>query len=376
MGGAVLSKGLIGVALPALALIVYASIERDGQLLRRLHWLPGLLVLCGIALPWFILVQHRNPEFFQFFFVREHFERYLLPDHHRPGAWWYYAPVLALGLLPWTPCIPAAARRGWSAPAQSNGFKPERFLVVWSVVIVVFFSASQSKLPGYVLPVFPALLLLLARHYPEMSEIMRRAPAYACAICGIVLLVGAALHPSVAANPSWPLSDAHYAVWLIAAAIVMFWAGIHALHLMRTRNNVSIPVLGLGSLLALQLALSGMHSVDGGYSSERFIEGVVGEKLSFPREWPFYSVATYDQSIPFYLGRPVTLVAYKGELAAGIAAEPEKYIGSLDEFVKRWLEDDQAFAVMARPLYEKLTQEGLPGRLLARDEQRAVIARR
>ncbi len=376
MGCAVLSKGLIGIVLPALALAVYASIERDGQLLRRLHWIPGLFILCGIALPWFILVQERNPEFFQFFFIREHFERYLLPDHHRPGAWWYYAPVLALALLPWTPCIPSAVRMGWRAPAQSNGFKPERFLVIWSAVIVVFFSASQSKLPGYVLPAFPALLLLLVKHYPDMPEVTRRAPAFACAICGGVLLVGAALLPSVAANRSWLALDADYAVWLLAAAIVMSWAGIHALRLTRAQSNASILVLGLGSLLALQLALSGMHSVDDHFSSERFIEGIVGDELSFPREPPFYSVEIYDQSIPFYLGRPITLVKYQGELAPGIAAEPEKYVDSTSDFVERWMQHAEAFAVMKPSLYEKLKHEGLPSRLLALDTRRAVIARR
>jgi len=142
------------------------------------------------------------------------------------------------------------------------------------------------------------------------------------------------------------------------------------------RQEASLAVLGLGSLLAVQLALSGTHLLDERYSSERLVETVVGEKKQFPREPPFYSVASFDQSVPFYLGRPVTLVGYKDELAPGIAAEPEKYVGSIDEFLRRWQEHPEAFAIMTPLLYDRLRREGLPGRIVARDARRIIIARR
>ena len=103
---------------------MYLAIERDLSVLRRLHWAPGLAVFGAIALPWFVLAQQRNPEFFHFFFIREHFERYLLPDHHRPGPWWYFVPVLLVGLLPWTPSIPAVFAGAWRTGV---GFKLDRF---------------------------------------------------------------------------------------------------------------------------------------------------------------------------------------------------------------------------------------------------------
>jgi len=372
---AVLSKGIVGFVLPALALMVYVAIERDWALLRRLHWGAGLCVFGAIVLPWFALVQHRNPEFFHFFFIQEHVERYLLPHHHRPGPWWYFIPVLLIGLLPWTPSIPAAIARGWRASSPA-GFKLDRFLIVWAGVVVVFFSASQSKLPGYVLPASPAILLLFARHYPAMSERLRRAPALACVASGVGLALLAAVLPTLSARLLWAEFNADYSMWLFAAALTLSAAGLAALRLLRRgRGETSLAVLGLGSLLAIQLALSGTHVLDGHYSSERLIETVAGEKLRFPREPPFYSVATYDQSVPFYLGRPVTLVGYKGELAPGIAAEPGQYIGSIDEFLKSWREHTEAFAIMTPLLYEKLRPQGFPGRVLARDEWRVIISR-
>src|SRR6266480_4047139 len=373
---AVLSKGIVGIVIPGLALLVYLVIERDLSPLRRLHWVAGLCVFGAIVLPWFILVQERNPEFFGFFFIREHFERYWLPHHHRAGPWWYFIPVLLVGLLPWTPSIPAALARAWRTAAPP-GFKIDRFLVIWAGVVVVFFSASHSKLPGYVLPALPAILLLLARHYPALSERARRAPALACIASGLALGLLAAVLPHLDARLSWTEFDAHYAIWLLAAGLVLSAAGLTGLRLQRRASDeASIAVVGLGSLLAVQIALSGTHVLDEHYSSARLMEGVVGEKLRFPREPPFYSVASFDQSVPFYLGRPVTLVGYKDELAPGIAAEPGKYVASVEEFLGRWDGHGEAFAIMTPHFYEKLRRQGLPGRILARDARRIIVARR
>ena len=373
---AVLSKGIVGIVIPALALVVYVMLERDLSTLKRLHWAPGLAVLAAIALPWFVLAQQRNPEFFHFFFVQEHLERYLLPNHHRPGPWWYFIPVLLVGLLPWTPSIPAAFARAWRAPAPL-GFKLDRFLVIWTAVVVVFFSASHSKLPGYVLPAVPAVLLLFARHYPGLSGGARCAPAIACVTSGLALALLAVALPSLSPHWSWTEFDGQYAIWLFAAALSMWAAGLVGLHLhWRASDEASIVVVGLGSLLAVQIALSGTHVLDEHYSSERIVEAVVGDTLRFPREPPFYSVASFDQSVPFYLGRPVTLVGYKDELAPGIAAEPGKYVASVEEFRGRWDGHGEAFAIMTPHFYEKLKEQGLPGRVLARDARRIIVARR
>src|SRR5215467_14169597 len=228
---AVLSKGLIGIVIPGLALAVYVAVARDFSALRRLHWIAGLVLFSAIAVPWFVLVQHRNPEFFHFFFIREHFERYLLSDHHRPGPWWYFVPVVLVGLLPWTPAVPAAIARAWKAPAE--GFKVDRFLVIWAAVVVVFFSASHSKLPGYVLPAVPAILLLLARHYPAMSDRLRRWPAVACVASGAVLALLAAALLALSGRLPWKGVQAEYSIWLLGAALVLSVAGFAALELRR-----------------------------------------------------------------------------------------------------------------------------------------------
>jgi 4-amino-4-deoxy-L-arabinose transferase-like glycosyltransferase len=373
---AVLSKGLVSIVIPGLALAVYVTIERDLSPLKRLHWAPGLALFAAIVLPWFVLVQERNPEFFRFFFIHEHFERFLLPDHHRPGPWWYFIPVLLVGLLPWTPAVPAALVKGWKAPA-ADGFKLDRFLAIWAAVVVVFFSASHSKLPGYILPAVPAILLVFARQYPALSERLRLSPIIVCIAGGAVLALLAAALPPLSGRLSLKTFEPGYSFWLFGAALILWLAGVLALALQhRVLREPAYAAVALGSLLAAQIALSGTHLVDEHYSSERLIESIAGEQLRFARDPPFYSVGSYDQSVPFYLGRTVTLVAHQDELAPGIAAEPYKYIGTIDEFLGRWREDSQAFAIMSPRLYDKLTGEGLPGRVLARDARWIIIARR
>src|SRR5215467_12504403 len=252
---AVLSKGLVSIVIPGLALAVYAAVERDLSPLRRMHWLPGLAILAAIVVPWFVLVQERNPEFLRFFFVYEHFERFALPNHHRPGPWWYFVPVLLVGLWPWTPVVPTAIARGWKAP-PAVGFRLDRFLVIWAAVIVVFFSASHSKLPGYILPALPAIVLLLARHYPAMSERLRQSPALGAIASGAVLALLAAALLALSGRLPWKGVQAEYSIWLLGAALVLSVAGFAALELRRrTRQLPSLAAVALGSLLAAQLAL-------------------------------------------------------------------------------------------------------------------------
>jgi len=228
-----------------------------------------------------------------------------------------------------------------------------------------------------VLPAVPAILLLFARHYPALSDRLRRSPALACVASGIALAVLAAALPDLSKRFSWSAFDAEYAFWLFAAALALSAAGLAALALQDgARHEAALAVVGLGSLLAVQLALSGTHALDEHYSSERLIETITGDHLRFPRDPPFYSVASYDQSVPFYLGRSVTLVGYKDELAPGIASEPGKYVGSVDEFLGRWHDHGEAFAIMAPRLYEKLRHDGFPGHVLARDSRWIIVARR
>lgn len=117
---AVLSKGIVVGVLAGTSLILYTLLERDTRTWRRLHLVLGLPLFLLIAAPWFVIVSLRNPSFPGFFFVHEHFARFLTTVHQRVEPWWYFLPLLLLGVLPWIAALVRAVRAaGTQAPTPA-----------------------------------------------------------------------------------------------------------------------------------------------------------------------------------------------------------------------------------------------------------------
>jgi 4-amino-4-deoxy-L-arabinose transferase-like glycosyltransferase len=375
MALAVLAKGLVGVVLPALALGAYALIERDASVARSVFTWRGIAVFLAITVPWFVLVQRANPEFFDLFFVQEHFRRYLEPGHHRPGPWWYFIPVVAGGLLPWTGELARALRDAWRAPREGT-LAVERLLLIWAVVVIVFFSASSSKLPAYILPALPALAWLFALSPPSRHSRIAWSGAIASVIAGVVIAAFATQLDRIEKLREIGAALAAFRPFLVAAGGTLAVTGAIAWALRhRLLAPTRIVIVAIANVAALQILLAGAHVFDAYYSAEQVIDSFVGENRTFPAEPPFYSVGMLDQSVVFYLGRPLTQVAHKGELADGIAAEPGKYIERMDEFVARWRAQDEAYAVMSPATYRELAATGLPMTVMATDPRRVFVAR-
>lgn len=377
---AVLSKGLIGAVLPVVALISYAALRRETTPFRRLNPVAGAALFLLIAAPWFVAVQNRNPEFFDFFFVHEHYQRFAESGHHRPGAWWYYVPIVIVGLMPWTPALLKEGVDWWrERSGRSNGFSAAWFCAVWAGVIVAFFSVSRSKLPAYILPAFPAMALLVARRMGKGRTDSMKWSAWVTMFSGLALL------GSIPLLPDWPKfavlgeGAAGELPWLYAAAGAVFLAGtIAVLSVRRGRNSLAVAVLVVGTLGFWNLVFGFLHAIDADLSSERLIENLTTEEHApFHPEIPFYSVAQFDHSVPFYLGRTVTLVDTRGELGPGIDAEPDKVIPTIERFAERWLaHDGQAYAILRRDTLAVLRQRGLPMTEVVSDKRLVVVSRR
>jgi 4-amino-4-deoxy-L-arabinose transferase-like glycosyltransferase len=371
MAGAVLSKGLVGLVLPGAALLAHALVQRDASMLRRLEWIRGGALFALLTLPWHLLVQWRNPEFFRIYVLQEHLGRYFLPGHHRPGPWWYLAVILLLAMIPWAALLPGAVRR--SVAARARDFDVERFLLVFAAVVLLFFSASSSKLPAYIIPAIPPLSLLLGR------DIARRG-ALDAAWPGLLLALGGASAlafglPAIAGSKMVgdPVYD--YFPWFIAGTMLFAAGGLIAWGLRRGTGAGPALVLVFASIGGTQALLLGLHQLDAHYSTERLVEQMLGDDPEFRSSAPFYSVGYFDPSLPFYLDRTLTLVGYRGELGPGIAAEPGKYVASLPEFERRWRSASEAYAAMQPEQYAAFRAAGLPMRVLALDARRVIVAR-
>jgi 4-amino-4-deoxy-L-arabinose transferase-like glycosyltransferase len=163
LGLAVLAKGPAGILLAAGALGIWAlGTSRWRDAFRLAHPI-AIAVFCVVALPWYVICELRNPDFLRIFIFQHNFERYLTPMFQHRQPFWYFVPILLLGLLPWTAALwPVLAEglRLWREKSWSSS--PGFFFACWAMFPFLFFSFSQSKLPGYVLPAIPPLALLAA----------------------------------------------------------------------------------------------------------------------------------------------------------------------------------------------------------------------
>ena len=188
---AVLSKGLIGIVLPAATVALYILLRRDWRLLARLELLRGGALFLAILVPWFAAVSLANREFLYFFFVQEHFLRFATKMHHRYHPGWYFVPILLLGVAPWLLVAVPAWLKALRRPAD-QAFSAPLFLALWAIVVFGFFSLSDSKLPGYIVPMFPALAVLGAAYlFRHAAKGLLLAQSLLVVLAGIGLAAGA-----------------------------------------------------------------------------------------------------------------------------------------------------------------------------------------
>ena len=174
-----LAKGPVAPFLAAAVIVLFALGARESQVVLRTFWLPGILLFCAIALPWYVAVQVRNPQFFREFILEHNLARFSTDLYHHRQPFWYYLPVTLLALVPWTVFVIAALvetlRIWWKerktvAPEPDLEWQFSLFVFCWFVVPILFFSFSQSKLPGYILPSIPAGAALLAVYLRRRIE--------------------------------------------------------------------------------------------------------------------------------------------------------------------------------------------------------------
>lgn len=226
-----LAKGPVAPALAAVIIAIFAAAKRDRHIILNTLWLPGILLFLVVALPWYVAVQMRNPEFFRFFILEHNLARFSTNVYHHPEPFWFFLPVFLLAVMPWTVWLTAAvverARQMWgegweafSSPEDSWAL----FLLIWMLVPILFFSASRSKLPGYILPAVPAAALLVADYLAARREKEIRLPWILAAAHGVLcgLLVFAALSAaSIAATHHLTLGPWTYVAAAISLVIVL-----------------------------------------------------------------------------------------------------------------------------------------------------------
>ncbi|MDA8363418.1 MAG: glycosyltransferase family 39 protein [Gammaproteobacteria bacterium] len=360
---ALLAKGLIGIVFPGMVIGAWILIRNDWRLLRSIYLPSGLILLFAIAAPWHILVARANPTFLYYYFIRQHFERYLTTVAHRYEPVWFFIPIILAGLYPWTVFLFQAVRRSLpSSWAERERERDALYLLLWAGLIFVFFSFSDSKLIPYILPVFPPLAILIGRylapawHGAEVPGM--RAGLWALLAASIALAAVMVAAPRLtAADPNVGIYTAMLSHYLYAMAATLVVGSVAALvFVYRGRPLRSLAVTAVMGGLFLSILTSGLPLMD----SRQSVKALAMDLK--PLLGPHTEVMNYHayyQDLPAYIGRKVTIVGFKGELAYGTTLENDSaWIIGDRTFWRRWQSGRTIYMLTTRKLYAQLRASG------------------
>ncbi len=221
LGLAALAKGPAAIVLAGGAALLWGLVTGNWKRAFRFAHPVAAAVFLVTALPWYALCSSRNPDFIHTFFVMHNVERFTTQVFHHTQPFWFYVPVLIAGLLPWTALGIASYRDSRAAIAEGDWKeRPGIYFGCWIVFVFVFFSISRSKLPGYLLPAFPPLVLILSDCAAKMIRDRDRIARWTCATLGaswlILVIAGIIALDRLPANS--PLADPNLWRWWIVAA--------------------------------------------------------------------------------------------------------------------------------------------------------------
>jgi 4-amino-4-deoxy-L-arabinose transferase-like glycosyltransferase len=361
MGLAALTKGPVGAALPLITAAVFLWYEGDWRgALSRFHLIAGLIITAAVSLPWFAAITIREPGFFDFYFVGEHLRRFLEPRYSHGEPIYYYIPVIAGGLLPWSLAVPFIPWRSLKAnPAR-------RFCLIAAATVLILFSLASAKLVPYILPAFPFAALAAADGLMAFAEAdksafgrtwlgpNRNTSCYAdprrLAFMSMMLVIGGfvALVVTFAAarfKSPYPviLQPLLYAS---GAAVVLCGIACSAVFWIR-RIEAGLALLIGGAAATLIMISYGRIRAEPlrSYAAlARNIERLAPQArlICYPR---------YIESLPFYCRRRVILVGAKTELAygAGHASDAsEFFFTGRDDLLRLWRDARASVLVIDR----------------------------
>lgn len=313
-----LTKGLIAIVFPFGIIFIYALLTRRPSLFKKLFYLPGILLFLVIALPWYILVSLKNPDFFYFFFICQHFLRFTTKMYNRFHPWYYFVPVLLAGFMPWTGfLLTFFSKHGIIRHPGTLRHKADMiFLVLWAGLIYLFFSVSDSKLPTYILPCWLPLSVLLAASLERCRQLQTwlcHSFAVNVTLCLLFTLAGVGF--LMFTNYISIIDFLLHSVWLAGSLLIGTMAILWSWHHKRSFASVFL----ISSFMAYGFGL-GVHQVQGEIHNNRSMYAVSEtiEKLPVNKDTSIMMYGRFMPGLMYYLNRPIATVNTRGELDFGL----------------------------------------------------------
>jgi 4-amino-4-deoxy-L-arabinose transferase-like glycosyltransferase len=321
MGLGAITKGPVALLVPLITLIPYSLMT--GRSVRKLFPLAGLAAFAVVALPWFLAISYRIPEFPHYVFVRETFERVTTTRFHRTAPFWYYVPILPVAAFPWI--IPALGRcKSWRWAWLARRVNPHAqeaiLLTCWVLGPLLFFTLNQSKLPQYVLPLMPPFALAAARVLGGAIGVASRAYAGIAATLGVALAsltlwLPAPISLTPAERAAIPPTALALGTALLLSAAMVWYAG------RPHRPRPALAVMGYALTVIVTPIVSGrLLDAVGEDRSAATLASVIQNTGSSNTE--VIGVAAFPTSLPFYLRHPIPVATATGrELTSNFIAD-------------------------------------------------------
>jgi 4-amino-4-deoxy-L-arabinose transferase-like glycosyltransferase len=315
LGLGVLAKGPVALLLAFLIVLLFTALTHDFETLKQTFWIPGIAIFLAVALPWYIAVQLKNPEFSRVFILQHNLARFGTNLYHHPEPFWYYLPVVMLALLPWTVFVVVTLSKSirvWLK--QKKELRSDEdlnvFLIIWLIVPILFFSISQSKLPGYIVPALPAGSLLVAEYIRRRSAGNEQIHILQIAIHSIVAcapLVPALMIQYILLQHRMPWSSARVPIAFAAvcAVIMAFTLRVSGLRMLRFVTLVPV-VLIVGLVLRV-----GAPAIDATLSARPLASEIERLRPKLENKSQAMQVAVFEApretefGLAFYLNRPI-----------------------------------------------------------------------
>jgi 4-amino-4-deoxy-L-arabinose transferase-like glycosyltransferase len=341
---AILAKGPVAAILLGTNILLFLFTEKRLSFLKEMVSVKGLLLFSTIAAPWFILISIQEKEFFQFFFIDQHLLRFLTTKHKRSGPLYYFLPVLVGGLFPWSVFLPRAVIQLWRV-------KELKLFFIWSAVVFVFFSVSGSKLPAYILPVFPAVSLILGslfetgwrQRVQKNREIVIYGLFFACLALAGALCAGGLFGGYLKAIPdivsiSRDIRGLLIFISLVSVIIVVFLL----FKQMRTYSALFFMLCAFSFCVVIGLMFHAR--VIDGFNTAKGPAQVIN--LAKKETSLVVNYGSFDETVPFYIRGRTYLASHTGELEMGSKyPEAQGFFLSEDDLVRLFQSDKDVFVV-------------------------------
>ena len=311
---ATLAKGPIAPFLAGLIILAFIILRREWTLIRLTLWLPGLLLYLAVALPWFVLVQRANPQFARVFIYEHNLARYGTNMFQHKQPFWYFIPVLLLAVMPWLVMTIAAVVRA-IRESLSTRSSFELFFGLWAILPVIFFSFSQSKLPGYILPAIPAIAVLTAEYIWRRVNESDEPPlwiSFLHSLTAAALLSLALLSAYFIARAKIPPTAIFIAIFVGVAAFAGILVALYAKGLRTIRFATLAPVV-----LALAFILKMVAPFIDQKNSERRVATIVAAFVHADAPVAVaYVPRQIEYGLNFYRNQPISNYE-RGEIPSG-----------------------------------------------------------